>query len=312
MKQVRFFFIILLCVSLIFIFSCSNDDSSSASDSITDSEGSLTDKEQSYIQSDHESSTEKVNTDDSDNTFTSSATDDIQESTESDEIILEYNNFSTIKETHKSDDRISQMAESNYTYNTGSKYTEEQLNEVLRKANLISSLGALAYKNATLFMSHFLDNTGEDYIIDVDEFLKDSNAQKNLNRDFTRAMRACEKLYHSDVGTIYQKEESLFHNLEGDWYYCVGSYFTSLKITNLTFDGNLYTATFEYTITDFYNWEESSFVNIFSGLARTIIGDISQKDLCQLHKAGLAKEFLSIGTYVTEVTWPEGEKYIFS
>ncbi len=200
------------------------------------------------------------------------------------------------------------MSSNLYDKGALSSYDESKLSSIKSSANFIAVGGSLvSYKNASAFMKHFLDNTGEDYEIDMSSFLKDENALATRNAELNKALRACEVLaIEGESISVYQDEELVHHNLTGDWKYAIGSYFTAIEIDNLSVDGNIYTATFTYKVTDFYNWDESDANSVFSGTLATLTKNVSPKDLHQLHRAGMAKEFLSYGEIRYTVSWAKG------
>lgn len=217
---------------------------------------------------------------------------------------MDYGNFSTVNKREASFDREKQINASSKDYNTGSAYSEKRIDEIMSSAKKIKNLGKIAYPNAAKFMAHYLEASGEDYTVDMEKFLKNSIAKQNMDIDIENAKSAAEKLL-TDGKTInvYQKIESLHHNLTGDWKYCLGSYFAYVEMYNVSFDGTTYTATVKYTVIDFYNWDENETALIFDGIVANIVGDISPKDLHQLHIDGKAKEFLSKGEISYQISW---------
>lgn len=209
-------------------------------------------------------------------------------------------------------DRIKQQNNSNADYNTGSSLSSSQLGTfgVKGKAQLIALGGSLInMPAASSLMSHYLKNTGATYTIDVAGFLSDdSGALNSRNNAINNALRASELLAQKGkTVTINQLTEG--HPMQGslatqNWQYAIGSYFDDVDIINLTvteIDGvKTYTADIKYIVTDYYNWDTNDY-NEFKGI-------VSPHDLHELHKAGIAKEFMSYGeiTY-SSITWTEGQ-----
>lgn len=215
--------------------------------------------------------------------------------------------YSTEEETTLSADRLKQMAQSEAAYNTGSSYTSSQLSTAKRKANTVVTGGKwLGYTNAAKFLSHFLDNTGTQYNLDVATFLTYDVAKNNRNTDINNMLRAAEALAREgETLTVNQKIENIYHNLADDWKYSLGSYFTDVDMLNLTVtvaaDGTkTYSGTIKYMVIDFYNWDQND-TDAFAKIGP------SPADLYQLHKAGLAREFLTYGEITYNVTWTEGQ-----
>lgn len=240
--------------------------------------------------------------DSNDNSQTNSTEDDLQTDTEK-EIIDTYGNFTKLHKTISADDRIKQMKYSKSVYNTGSKYSPDDLKMTRLQATLISS-AKVFFPNASDFMEHYLEGSGEIYDLDMDDFLENKVAKENMYKDVNEALRSTEVMYkNGDEITIYQIEESIHHNLTGDWKYSVGSYFTSVEIYDIKATNVLgctcYTAKIKYIVQDFYNWDSTD-TNEIS------ITTVSPADLHQLHLNGEAQEFLTYGEIEFEIKWVKG------
>lgn len=309
--------LILIFVFVLGLFACNNtpDNSSSSSSSEASQESTSSSSEESS--SEPESSVVETSSEESSSESESSEESSTESTTESESssviiTVTESGGFSSaITKVGKSNDRMKQMAWSNTIYGKGvaSGYDDTKLSSILKSAQFIKAGGALVnYKNASAFMSHYLGNTGEDYIIDMKSFLSDENALYTRDAELNKALRACEELaIKGEEINVYQKEELVHHNLQGDWHYAIGSYFTSIEITNLTTTGRVYTATFTYKITDFYNWDEAISSPVFSGMLATLTSNVSPKDFAQLHRDGQAKDFLSKGEISYTVSWAQGQ-----
>lgn len=224
------------------------------------------------------------------------------------EVKTSYGNFSTTENTIPSRDREKQIKNSELDYATGSTYSADQIKSINSAANNIKKWGSLMFPNASLMMAHYLDDSGDTYSIDMKSFFSDETALKNRNEDLNNAFRAAENLAAPGKKiNIYQVDESIYHNLTGDWKYSVGSYFSSVELYDVTVSNGVYTAKVKYVVNDFYNWDSNDTRNVFSGAAAKIVGDVSPRDLHQLHLNGTAKEFLSHGEITYRVTWVRGQ-----
>ena len=306
-KAVAFLLILLMALSC---FSCdfSNDESSAESSSTQKSTESTS---QSESESKKESESQKESESETEIESSESQSSQTESSTQTSKPALkEYNGFSTtIKATAPAPNRLTQMSVSGNAYDKGSTYTQDKLNSVKSSANLIAMGGTFfkEYQNAGKLISHFLGNSGDVYTIDMNVFLKDANALATRNIELNEALRACEVLaVEGQSITVCQKVEEVHHNLTGDWHYAIGSYFSGVEVKNLTVVGDRYTATIKYSVNDFYNWDESDAEPVFSEFLGTLTKNISPKDLHQLHRAGLAQEFVAHGEITYTISWTKG------
>lgn len=63
--------------------------------------------------------------------------------------------------------------------------------------------------------------------------------------------------------------------------------------------GDTYVATIKYYILDYYDWEKDS--NLAGGI-------VHDGEMYELHVAGLAREYRTIGLYEITYNWKGGEK----
>ena len=219
--------------------------------------------------------------------------------------------------TEPAGDRIRQKDYSDSVYAKGSSRSESELKGsgwlnrgIIGKAELIAAGGSLiGMPAASSFMSHYLKNTGETYIIDVASFLKDdSGALSNRNTAINNGLRAAEQMAVSgkyiNIGQLTEGHPMQGSLATQNWQYSIGSYFDDVDIINLTVTEvngvKTYTADIKYIVTDFYNWDAND-TNKFKQI-------VSPQELHELHKAGYAREFMSYGeiTYKS-ITWTEGQ-----
>ncbi len=204
-------------------------------------------------------------------------------------------------------DRIRQMNNSEADYDIGSSAS---MSTIKGKANLIIIGGSiLGMPKAAELMSHYLKNTGANYNLDVAKFMSDdSGAKSSRNKAINNALRAAEQLaVEGEFITIGQLTEG--HPMQNslatqNWQYALGSYFDDVDVINLTVTEEngvkTYTADIKYIVVDFYNWD----TNDYSKFKQIV----SPHDLHELHRGGVAKEFLTYGeaTY-SSITWTEGQ-----
>lgn len=231
------------------------------------------------------------------------------------DVVINGNSFSVFEpSTTVAPHRQGQMDYSASDYNSGSTYTKDELNSVVSGTNAITNFfTGLVFPNASAFMKHYLGKTGAEYTINMGTgskgFFKSNETKAHRVTRITEAMRAAEQLAKEGGSIdIYQKTEQVNHfsDHKQDWYLAVGSYFTCIEMNNVTVTVGengvkTYSASVKYTVTDFYNWDEGKTWAVNSYL------DISEKDLHNLHKAGMAREFCSRGTATYQITWTEGQ-----
>lgn len=298
--------IFLLLLSLFVFSSCGNTNTDTEGDINTDES---TDDLIADIQTDTnvniDSNIDSSTTDSSQNSTSDfqGDKDNLQPDTEIKETINTFGNFTTLHKTLASNDRMKQMKYSKTVFNTGSDYTLDELRMTRLQANIIAS-AKMFFPNASEFMEHYLEGEGEIYELDIDDFLENEIAKQNMQKDVNDALRAAEEMIVSgEKITIYQIEESLHHNLIGDWKYSVGSYFASVEMYDIKetswFGVTYYTAKLKYVVQDFYNWDANDTNDIS-------ITSVSPADLHQLHINGEAQEFLTYGEEEYEIRWVKG------
>ncbi|MBR2025320.1 MAG: hypothetical protein IKA02_05890, partial [Clostridia bacterium] len=197
-------------------------------------------------------------------------------------------------------DRQRQMNNSKADFNTGSNQTQSELDSTISDTKLITNgFTTLLYPNGSSYMKHYLTASGADYTINMSSsgFFKSSDTKAHRTTRITQAMRAAEALaVEGGKVNVYQKTEQVNHfsSSTDDWRLSVGSYFTCINMLDVTVtvgaDGTkTYSAKVEYNVADFYNWE----TNDYNRQLKDILP--SPHDLHELHKAGLAQEFVSKG-----------------
>lgn len=215
--------------------------------------------------------------------------------------------------TEEAWDRVRQQGNSNADYNTGSEKTSSQLTGffgIKFKAQLIATGGSLInMPMASSLMSHYLGNTGENFNLDINKFMKeDSGALACRDTAINNALRAAEQIARKgktlNVGQTTEGHPWESQLATDNYKYALGSYFDDVDVLNLTVtevDGvKTYSADIKYIVIDFYNWDTNNYSE-FKGI-------VSPHDLHELHKAGIAREFLTYGevTYQS-ITWTEGQ-----
>ena len=126
--------------------------------------------------------------------------------------------FYTEKETILSNDRLRQMAESKAGYNT-TTMRDSDANSIKSKVNTVILGGSvIGWNNAAKLLQHFMDGTGEQYTLDMNEFFKDGTIKGFRDTDLNNALRAAEAIARiGEIMDINQQYENL-HRPSDDWY----------------------------------------------------------------------------------------------
>ena len=212
--------------------------------------------------------------------------------------------------TEEPADRVKQQNASNGDYNTGSSLSSSQLSSAKTKAQMIALGGSLlGMPMASSLMSHYLSGTGSNYSFNINKFMKeDSGALACRDTAINNALRAAEQIARKgktlNVGQTTEGHPWESQLATSNYKYALGSYFDDVDVLNLTVtevDGvKTYSADIKYIVLDFYNWDTNNY-NKFASI-------ISPHDLHELHKAGIAREFLTYGeTTYQSITWTEGQ-----
>lgn len=193
----------------------------------------------------------------------------------------------------------------------------DTINDIIRRAKKNIKFGRdIGWIHAPGFMNHFLENTGKDRFYNCTEVVKNTNAADFYDKYMNEVRELCEntvldKLRFKTVssvsplatnfssedirGMIFLETNTM---LASDWWFSIGNTDAAISL-ECSKNGNTYTATVRYYILDYYDWNEGS--EAFGGF-------VKDGEMYILHNVGKAKEFKSIGTYETEMTWEKGER----
>ena len=204
---------------------------------------------------------------------------------------------------------------------------QDKLDELYAETGFTLDLGFGAQ-----MIKQYIDMTGEtldysDRMLDLLEHPKVIAAQ---NTTVNAAMKAAENLVKSGQSgiNINQSTPMSFSSLrssDGTIYFALGSYHTMADLTDVQRTGDTLTATLHFRIVDYYDWSingtEPEFTTYLAKLDdsyRTLIGSMMdmetlegfcQKDMAQLHLAGLAQNYLAHGTITYQITWTVGQTF---
>lgn len=169
-------------------------------------------------------------------------------------------------------------------------------------ASAAAAADIFGYTHASAHLFHYLDNSGDTLTVNVDSVLHDvpnANTAANLiaETEISRVATAQVAAEDYDNPTTFQSKWGSFtitKELSGDWFFAMGSIRLAASgavITREPAEGAEPTVVVEYKVHlyDRYNWDEGKSVEI-AGVT------IHDKDMGELHTAGLAREYDIEGT----------------
>lgn len=164
---------------------------------------------------------------------------------------------------------------------------------------------------ASDFLSHFLDNSGTDYFYDASTVIEETYGGREIFiKNIKEIMKLCESTVVDDLwfitnpaysfpGTNFSTSGCIAETpIAVDWWFSIGDADSAMSF-HCTKNGNTYTASITYNLLDYYDWEKGS--PLRGGL-------VTDGEMYDLHYAGWAREFKSVGTYTKEISWTKGEQ----
>jgi hypothetical protein len=156
--------------------------------------------------------------------------------------------------------------------------------------------------DASINMSHYLGNTGNDLTLNLEKMVNDITGEKELyQKELLRAMQFVQTLplgVHNITSTstlngYAEKSESW------NWFFATGGYTLWGKgIAKVTSgkDDFFYELDFEYKFYDRYNWDGGKQVTILKIV-------ITDEFMGRFHREGYAKEFNMYGSMKRNIKW---------
>lgn len=179
--------------------------------------------------------------------------------------------------------------------NAQGKYDDTELSTIKNKAIavLTGSQIALIFPDAYSFLKHYLENTGQDYELNVKHFLDTSIIGSNILKnninylvDYAKSiLKDGESLIFMSNKHIIAHEYSL---AEVNWNASLGQCSGKL-IAEISRENEKYYIKIRYIVYDFYDWKEGSTSAFIPGL--------TDGDMFKLHNAGLAQQFYVFGEF---------------
>lgn len=156
--------------------------------------------------------------------------------------------------------------------------------------------------NATKHMQHYLDNTGKDYQIDLEDMIGSvANAKRAMIAEFRQAQNFITTLPNGIHHFTSRAGESAYNykSESADWFFAIGGYtYWGKGVAHVSTGtkGRKFEVDFEYHVYDRYNWD---------GGKKVTIGGIEVTDefMGEFHRQGLAQEFDCRGKIARHFTW---------
>lgn len=221
------------------------------------------------------------------------------------------------KEDILTNDNIDEaMAAANASYNTmpllEKIVSHDNLNFIYMRALATVAGGMLAsMPNAAKFLTHFLNNTGQDYIYDATPVFCDIvESRKNICDNINSVLELCEDTVVEELNFITNpsvkfpgaplSNKGFFGERLAitDWWFSIGNTDVVMSV-HCERQGDTYIADIDYHFVDVYDWEQSS---------RAVGGLVTDGEMYELHRAGMAREYKSVGNYSFTIMWTKGER----
>lgn len=179
------------------------------------------------------------------------------------------------------------------------------LKEMITRPEFLSSCVIAIGDDAVKHLSHYFQNSGRSYTIDLEGMLDEvPTAKKMFEFEVDQARAFVETLPPGTHNITSRTAESSYNykTESKNWFYAVGGYSIwgkGVATVTVTPSGNEYTLEFEYKFFDRYNWD--------TGKSVTIAGiTITDAFMGEFHKQGLAREYDEIGSIRRRFQWKHG------
>ncbi len=190
-----------------------------------------------------------------------------------------------------------------YTYDTVTR--GEELRNIYERTLLTITGGAMVgYPEAASMLSHFLDNKGEKYTVEMKRMLSEwDTAKTGRIKHMNYVMQAVEASAETSYKTIRTINAIGYDvlNEPTNWGRAVGSYYVSIECTYKKTSSNTYTMNVVYELHDVYNWNKDD-----KSMGKL---PVSPRDMWELHHGGVAKNYEVYGKNTFTVTWTQGKTF---
>jgi Putative peptidoglycan binding domain len=171
----------------------------------------------------------------------------------------------------------------------------------------LNEVSLLVGKDAAKHMAHYLENSGADYVIDLESMVRDvPSAKLALADEIQQAQAFVEGLAPGRYEITSTEAEEGYNdpNENRNWYYATGGYWSWGKGVATVVDRSgrcEYVLDYEYKVFDRYNWDGGKAVELFHIT-------ITDEFMGEFHRQGLAREYSCHGSLKRTLTWRQGER----
>jgi hypothetical protein len=164
---------------------------------------------------------------------------------------------------------------------------------------------ASGYKNAAALLKHFADNTGTQFTVDFEAMNRENRrAYDNMVSELNEALAAAEQIaagltVAQQVRIVTSRETVQRPVRDGsDWEYAISGYRTWARGTVTSGGDGGYFLEWEFNLRDNYDF----------GTKKLPAGLVSDDEMEQMNRWGLAREFEVRGTQKLIIAWTKGQR----
>lgn len=156
------------------------------------------------------------------------------------------------------------------------------------------------WANASKHMIHYLFNTGDDLVVDVDQLMQDEptiaaafDIEENMAvAEASERIDTIQNLSGPFNFQLRGNQGGMSPSSGGDWYYAIGLfhyfYTATVSVKPISNRAVSVSMTFEINFVDRYNWDEGKEAYVLGLL-------VKDEEIGELHRVGLAQEYDMIG-----------------
>lgn len=194
-----------------------------------------------------------------------------------------------------------------YTRKNLSVEEVEEVRKIYVRAGIDVALGSISMKNAAAALEHFLSNSGEDYEINAEKVVANTNTgYANYCKNIDKLMENAEMMIKDKDTLVIASVEPIMTVMSGEkpeFFYGFDMALTLGQssggmVAEVTRNGDNYKMTLNYYIQDYYDWEKNGGADGFF---------VTDGEMYTLNEVGWAKQFEMKGKFTSEISWTKGE-----